>query len=112
MKLKNKPSYQELQQKHKEIQEAINKVKKFTITTIDKKSHMPKVWEFIDLINEISHINPYIIHEDDLAGFVWYKKLVYNKYDETTKKELDQKLKYAKTDLINTLVRIFEYMTE
>lgn len=110
--LENKLSYHELQQKHEEIQDAINKVKKFTVTTINKKSHMSKVWEFIDLINDLSHINPYIIHEDDLTGFIWYKKLVYNKYNETTKKELDQKLRFAKTDLINTLIRIFEYMTE
>ena len=107
-----KMTYQELQEKHKEIQDAINKVKKFTITTINKKSHIPKVHEFIGLINELSYINPYIIHEDGLTGFVWYKKLVYNEYNTTTKKELDQKLKFAKTDLINTLVRMFEYMAE
>ena len=108
--LESKLSYQELQQKHKEIQEAINKVKKFTITTVNKKSHISKTWEFTDLIDELSYINPYVIHVDSLAGFYQYKKLVYNDYNSTNKKELDQKLKYAKVDLINTLVRIFEYI--
>ena len=106
IEVKTDKTKNQYQYNYSEIKDAINKVKKFAVTTYKKAEHKTKLYQIKALSESLMYINKYLFDPQFTYEFKEYKIAIDIYYNTTSKKQLDNYLKRYKRYLLEQLNNI------